>query len=49
MLSCKNNNDKHFMMELDNIDNNFLREKIRQISEDREISPNSTRRVLNNG
>lgn len=36
------------MNELDNIDNNLLKEKFKQISEDREISPNNSSRIIKN-
>lgn len=46
MYSCKNTTDKNFMIDLDFIDNPVIKEKFKQMSEERDRSPNSTSRLI---
>lgn len=46
MYSCKNTTDKNFMIDLDFIDNPIIKEKFKQMSEERDRSPNSTNRMI---
>jgi len=46
MYSCKNTTDKNFINDLDFIDNQVIKEKFKQMSEERDRSPNSTSRLI---